>query len=160
MAFTGWGRDSIWRYGWLMVHFNQMCTSRLLLGAKATLTSLQLQDQGRDPCRVVCPTATRRNRISSWKQSTLHPKQSPQKHCRNHRHHSLAAATWESSEIPVQAGDAYLSVLHAAGLGQVSTRSRGCYYIFSPGFLTAKTSKRQTPNTPCCCCSSVRCALN
>lgn len=121
----------------------------------------QLHDQGRGLCRVVCPTATGRDKISSRKQSTVHPKQSLQKHCSNHhRHHSLAAATWESSEIPVQAGDAYLSVLRAGGLGQVSTRSRGCYYIFPQGFLTAKTSKRQTPNTHCCCCSSVRCALN
>lgn len=140
-----------------MAHFNQMCTFRLLLGAKATLTSLQLHDQGRRPCRVVCPN---KGGTGSLPESTVHPKQSPQKHCRNHRHHSSAAATWESSEIPVQAGDAYLSVLGAGGLGQVCTRSRGCYYIFSPGFLTAKTSKRQTPNTPCCCYSSVRRALN
>lgn len=80
--------------------------------------------------------------------------QAPQMYPRHHLiHHSLPVATSfllgkpDSSEIPVHVGDAYLSVPQAGWLRQISTRSRGCNYTYSQGFLTAKTSKRQTPKT-------------
>lgn len=96
----------------------------------------------------------------------------PQMYPRHHlRHHSLPAATSfllekpNSSKTPLHVRAADLSVPHAGWLWQASTRSRGCYCVFSQGFLTAKTSKRsqicgKTQNTCCSYCSNVRCALN
>lgn len=122
-----------------------------MLGAIRTLAPLRLHGQGgsshSDGKR---PDTFLRAKHSPPK--TIPPP--PQTYPRHHLiHHSLPAATSlllgkpDSSEIPVHVGDAYLSVPQAGWLRQVSTRSKGCNYTYSQGFLTAKTSKRQTPKT-------------
>lgn len=138
-----------------MVCFNQMCTSR------ASLTSHQLHDWGRCPCRVpqhqggtgYLPESKAQFIQNNPPKALQEPPQT----------HSLAAATWESPTALKYLFRQGVLIYHCSVLeaqGKSPPDQGGCYYIFSQGFLTAKTSKRQTPNTCCCCCSSVRCSLN
>lgn len=97
-----------------MVHLNQMYISKMLLSAKATFTSLQLHSQGRGSLQGGLSHINREGQDTFLKAKHSSSKTIPPKALQEPPYTPQLSSSHlgepDSSEIPAQAGDAYLSV--------------------------------------------------